>query len=97
MRPRFTSLCRTWSFAAAVLAAALSASPGEARDCRRADVPPGVRLAQQVGCKPTAPERVGETARPSVKAGRRPGFIDLGNGTELRISGDAGIDAHYRR
>jgi hypothetical protein len=80
-----------------MLAAALSASPSEAKDCRREDVPPGVRLPQQVGCKPRAPERVGETVRPPVKPGRQPGFIDLGNGTELRIGGDAGIDTRYRR
>jgi hypothetical protein len=97
MRQRRAKPYRAWLPAAGMLAAMLAASPGQARDCRRENVPPGVRMPQQVGCKPTPPDRVGGKGRPSAKADRKPGFIDLGNGTELRISGDAGVDMRSRR
>jgi hypothetical protein len=32
-----------------------------------------------------------------VKAGRQPGFIDLGNGAELRIGGQVDAEALRRR
>ena len=99
MRPRGASIRSGGLLAAAAFLgvgfAAVAISPGEAKGCRRENVPPGVRVAQQVGCKPTPQEAAKERA--VLKAGRRPGFIDLGNGTELRISGDAGLDAGYRR
>ena len=86
-----------WGLAAAVLASAVAASPGQAGDCRRENLPPGVRLPQQVGCKPQQAGAASEKKRPAVKAGRQPGFIDLGNGTELRVSGEADMEVRYRR
>ncbi len=58
-----------------------TASPAQTRDCRPWDLPPGVRMPDRPGCPPA---RVPE-ARP--RPGREPGFIDLGNGTEVRING----------
>jgi hypothetical protein len=85
-----------WPLAAAVFAGGLATSAGQAGDCRRENLPPGVHVPQQVGCKPVrAPP--GDKKRPGVRAGREPGFIDLGNGTELRISGEADVEMRYRR
>jgi len=97
MRLCRASLRAAWLIAAAVLGGAFATSPAEARDCRRENVPPGVRMPQQVGCKPLPPSSGEERTRPSVKTGRQPGFVDLGNGTELRIGGDADVEMRYRR
>ena len=65
--------------------ASLSAvGPAAAKDCRPADAPPGVDVPDRPGCKPSRPAKPAETG---LKAGREPGFIDLGNGTEVRFSG----------
>ncbi len=71
----------------AIMAPAILASlllvpaPALARDCRPWDLPPGVRMPDRPGCPATRPPE----ARP--KPGREPGFVDLGNGTEIRING----------
>jgi hypothetical protein len=95
MRLRPRSIRHGWRLAA-VLAGGLATSSGQARDCRRENLPPGVRLPQQVGCKPV-PAESGDKKRPAVRAGRQPGFIDLGNGTELRISGEADLELRHQR
>jgi hypothetical protein len=82
------------SFLAALGAPAL----GQAKDCTPTDVPPGVRVPERVGCKPQqATEPTHAKPRTRVKAGSQPGFIDLGGGLEVRISGQADVDAGYRR
>jgi len=64
-----------------------------ARDCRPpADLPPGVRGPDQPGCQ--ARKAPGE---PRAKRGREPGFVDLGAGTEVRISGRVRFEAGVRR
>ncbi|MGY2047562.1 hypothetical protein [Methylobacterium sp. JK268] len=70
--------------------AAVSAAAGEAparpRLCPE-DAPPGVRLPERPGCGGSAP----------LRSGTRPGFVDLGNGTQLRVSGRAAFEAGIRR
>ena len=79
--------------AAAILPSVLlTAAPALAqRDCRPWDLPPGVRLPDRPGCPATrTPE-----ARP--KPGREPGFVDLGNGTEIRINGRVRAEGRFDR
>jgi hypothetical protein len=68
----------------------LAASPALARDdCRPPrDLPPGVSAPQRPGCPPLAPRKA-EGLRP----GKTPGFVDLGNGTEVRITGRVRVEA----
>ncbi len=68
---------------------ACAALPALARDqCRPPrDLPPGVKAPQRVGC-PAEPRR-----EPGLRPGRTPGFVDLGKGTEVRISGRVRFEA----
>lgn len=90
--------CMTRIVAAAVAAALLAAMPTAARPdpaktCRMDGVPPGVRLPSRPGCKPP-PDRVDPRAE-RLRPGSRPGFIDLGNGTEVRIGGSVSVETGY--
>ncbi|UHC16357.1 hypothetical protein LRS73_28575 [Methylobacterium currus] len=73
-----------------VTAAVLPAAAGErgARPPRLCpqDAPPGVRLPDRPECREAPPAAVRATA---------PGFIDLGNGTSLRVSGRAAYEVGY--
>ncbi|WP_245524197.1 hypothetical protein [Methylobacterium nonmethylotrophicum] len=51
------------------------------------DAPPGVRLPDRPGCREAPPASLRATA---------PGFIDLGNGTALRVSGRAAYEVGVR-
>ena len=76
------------------LALAILSGSAAARDCRpAADAPPGVRVPERPGCPrgPSLPER----ERP--KPGREPGFVDLGNGTQIRIDGRVRVEGDVRR
>ncbi len=68
----------------------LAAPPALARpDCRPPrDLPPGVTTPPRVGCPAVKTRDQG-----ALRAGRTPGFVDLGNGTEVRISGRARFEA----
>ncbi len=80
----------------AVLASIVAAHPGAARDCRPAEAPPGVRVPERAGCKP--PQAARADAKPApARTGRAPGFIDLGNGTQVRIGGEVGVEVQSRR
>ena len=71
-----------------------STGPALAKDCRtphlprgkEVRLPPGVQVQLPPGCK--APLRAGRTeARSQDRLRANEGFIDLGNGTQVRISG----------
>jgi hypothetical protein len=82
---------------ALMLASAVAAMSGaaSARDCRpAADAPPGVRVPDRPGCKPA---QTPKAAEPGLKAGREPGFVDLGNGTEVRIGGRVRVETRSGR
>lgn len=68
--------------------ALLASTAASAGDCAQRDVPPGVRVPDRPGCKPK-PAAAG--AQDRLKPGRNPGFVDLGTGTEVRISGRSRI------
>lgn len=80
-RPLLAALC--WAGAGSALAA----------ECRPGDLPPGVRAERVPNCPPSAPRR--DDSR--LRAGSQPGFLDLGNGTEVRIGGRARIEYEGRR
>ena len=73
-------------------AAVVASCPALARDCRPAEAPPGVRVPDKVGCKSQPAARKADVRPSGVRSGRRPGWIDLGNGTEVRISGSVGVE-----
>jgi hypothetical protein len=86
---------RGWLCLTLLVGGAMGTGPADAKNCRRDEVPPGVRLPQQVGCEPRS--RAPTTATRPVQSGRQPGVIMLGNGTELRVSGQADIEVRHRR
>ena len=73
-------------------AAVLATMPAAADECARTSRPgqgtvrPDCRPAR---LEPYDPDR--------ARAGRDPGFVDLGNGTEIRIGGRARLDTDVRR
>ena len=71
--------------------------PAGARDCRPADAPPGVRAPLRPGCEPAKTREIRQPDRDSVRAGRDPGFVDLGNGTTVRIGGRVRVDTVFHR
>lgn len=87
------------SLACLALAGVLLAatSPADAAPCASVRMDPGT--ARQSPCR-----RPHQAAAPlksydpdAVRAGRDPGFVDLGNGTEVRIGGRARFDYDARR
>lgn len=69
----------------------LAAAPAVARDGLRrppcpSDAPPGVRLPDRPGCRPAE-------AAPA----HPPGFLDLGQGTSVRVGGRVRGEVEFRR
>lgn len=83
------SLLALASFAIAPLDAALADS------CRRADDRLVANERARPDCRPDERLRPYEPDR--VRAGRDPGFVDLGNGTEVRVGGRVRMDYDARR
>ncbi|NNM71928.1 hypothetical protein [Enterovirga aerilata] len=79
---------------AACVLLVLSTGAAEARPCR-----PGEAPRFSAAGRPSCDN--GERLRPhdpeGQRVGRRPGFIDLGNGTEVRIGGRVQMDYDTRR
>jgi hypothetical protein len=89
-------IVRLAATAALLLGSVLSAG---AQTCRvGSDLPPGVRVPLAPGCKLSEPSRPRTPEKPrQLKAGTAPGFIDLGNGTEVRINGRVRADSVFHR
>ncbi len=81
-----------------ILAAlALWAGAGDiawAKDCRVDEAPPGVRVPDRPGCKPSL---AASSAKKAERQGERSGLINLGNGTEVRVSGRVRIETRAGR
>lgn len=79
---------------ALLLVALALTGPAHAEACRRTE-----SEASRAG--PAAPCPPGRRVEPydpdAVRAGRRPGTIDFGNGTEVRIGGRVRMDYDVRR
>jgi hypothetical protein len=71
--------------------------PAEARDCRPADPPPGVRVHTPPGCEARKAQPARGPGQPPAQAGRDPGFVDLGNGSTMRIGGRVRADTVFHR
>ena len=85
---------RLLSASAVLLIAA--GGPALAKECRTPDLPPGVRVQLPPGCKdPIRTGRAEAERQDSLKANQ--GFIDLGNGTQVRIGGRVRVEAGARR
>jgi hypothetical protein len=82
---------------AAAVIFVFSAAASHAKDCPPGNASSGARrTTDRAGCPTTeTPRRPDE--RPALKAGQRPGFIDLGGGTEVRIGGRARLDMDRSR
>jgi hypothetical protein len=85
-----TNLLHRLGFAILV---ALASSSASAEACRSPAVARGERKA--VDCKPS--ERLRPYEPDKSRAGRDRGFIDLDNGTELRVGGSVRMDYDVRR
>ncbi|MBB3019786.1 hypothetical protein FHR70_002851 [Microvirga lupini] len=63
-----------------------AAGPALAKDCRTPHLPPGMEVRLPPGCEEPLPPRGSKEERRGGLKGEQ-GFIDLGNGTQVRISG----------
>jgi hypothetical protein len=71
--------------------------PGSAKDCRIPDAPPGVRVQLPPGCEAAKAPPTTKGGQQPARTGREPGFVDLGNGTEVRIGGGVRADTVFHR
>jgi hypothetical protein len=71
-----------------ILSLLLIASGGSAlaKDCRTPHLPPGMKVRLPPGCDEPLPARGSKGERQDGLRSEQ-GFIDLGNGTQVRISG----------
>jgi hypothetical protein len=70
-----------------ILSLLLIASAGSAlaKECRTPHLPPGMEVRLPPGCEEPLASRSKAERRNGIRAEQ--GFIDLGNGTQVRISG----------
>jgi hypothetical protein len=62
-----------------------SAGPALAKECRTPHLPPGMEVRLPPGCEEPLASRPKAERRNGIRAEQ--GFVDLGNGTQVRISG----------
>lgn len=79
-----------------VIAAILLPFPAlsNGKGCRLTETAPGVRVAPP-GCLPAVQAK--PASAPLARVGQDAGFIDIGNGTQVRIGGRVRAEAAYRR
>ena len=83
---------------AAVAIVFVGVLPVGAKTCRAAhDVPPGVRVPLAPGCKAALGQATQAREPQQLRTGQRSGFIDLGNGTEVRINGRVRAETVFHR
>lgn len=70
--------------------------PALAKECRMPDVPPGIRIQVPPECKERFEGRRMGAERPDSPRANQ-GFVDLGNGTQVRIGGGVRVEAGTRR
>jgi hypothetical protein len=89
---------RFWFHVFLIGGAVLTHAPGHAQECPSNEgLAPGVRMPERVGCEARHRNPSRAKKPPSARAGREPGFIDVGNGLQVRIGGQADVEAGYRR
>ena len=73
-----------------------ASSSALAKECRTPDLSPGVKVRLPPGCDdPIRTGRFEAEKQKSLKADQ--GFIDLGNGTQVRIGGRVRAETGFRR
>ena len=73
-----------------------SVSSALAKECRTPDLPPGVQVQLPPGCKaPLGADRKEAKSQDRLRA--NDGFMDLGNGTQVRIGGRVRAEMGVRR
>jgi hypothetical protein len=73
-----------------------SAGPALAKECRTPHLPPGMEIRLPPGCEEPLPAgRSKAERRDGLRAEQ--GFIDLGNGTQVRITGRVRSEYGIRR
>ena len=77
----------------AALALVLIAAPATAKDCPT----PAERRGASTRASCVSRDLAPEPRQEHVRAGKAPGFVDLGNGTEVRISGRVRADSILKR
>src|SRR5690348_14122628 len=88
-----SALCVAGAFVA-LLALSGAAQP---KDCLGGYARSETRRVEEAGCGTTSAGVPKPDDRPNLRAARRPGFIDLGNGTDIRIGGRARLDIDHSR
>jgi len=81
------------TFAALLALSALA----QAKDCNKGASPSETRRLEKAGCGTASAGVPKPDAHPNLRVGQRPGFIDLGNGTEIRVGGRARLDIDHSR
>lgn len=80
------------ALAAALMLALTSAAAAQAKPC------PPVAAGQAASRKCQSPQPKFEPYDPDrMRSGSRPGFVDVGSGTEVKVGGRVGIEAGTRR
>ncbi|WP_230532168.1 hypothetical protein [Microvirga roseola] len=70
----------------------LGAAPALAKECRMPELPPGARASLPPGCDKLLQKDAAEE-----RLRGKDGFIDLGNGTSVRIGGRVRVEVGTRR
>ena len=89
---------RFWFLVFLIGMGVLMLSPGHAKECPSSEgLAPGVRMPERPGCVARSRQTHRDTKAPPARAAREPGFIDAGNGLQVRIGGQVGFEAGNRR
>jgi hypothetical protein len=89
---------RFWFLVLLLGVGAIAPSFAHAKKCSSDEgLAPGVRLPDRAGCKARRHELSPEAKPRTARAGREPGFIDAGNGLQVRIGGRVDFEAGHRR
>ena len=72
-----------------------SAGSALAKECRTPHLPPGMEVRLPPGCEEPLPTSRSKGERRGLRA--QQGFIDLGNGTQVRISGRVRAEYGFSR
>ncbi len=67
-----------------------------AKECRMPDIPPGVRMQLPPGCDNSVRSGRPDSEKLNDAKGNQ-GFIDLGNGTRIRVNGRVRAEFGVRR
>ncbi|MBJ6125107.1 hypothetical protein [Microvirga splendida] len=73
-----------------------TAGPALAKECRTPHLPPGMEVRLPPGCEEPLPATRSRAERRDGPRAEQ-GFIDLGNGTQVRISGRVRAEMGFRR